>query len=239
MVIYVKFNLDNRSSLQDKSKKLLFYTMKEKAHNFFFEPKSYNIVFLKTENAETGQMGDIKYHDMTNGMIRLCEFQSTPLDLNKLRDIFDYHEDERTSVYNMGVPVQTNIICTYSPNRGIRNGIVYECIDFVPNIMFTRDIDGWKILNTLQDKCKKQIVLDDDDQVGLLILPDTNIDIHPRELLELTCKILVNAKIPQFDYDMMVICQIPMLNRFFNKEEVMRMIGMLKPSVEDQSTRIS
>ena len=233
MVIYMKINLRNRSSLQDKEYKVLFRRMKHKAHNFFNSEKTEEIKFDETEIASTGQKSDIKYWDVTNNKLRLYELISRPLNEEKLLILHDYHNDARLELSNKNIEVMTKIISTANPKHGIIKGPIDYNISFDTHPDFTQEIDGEKILNRLCDKCKKQIELDDDDQVGLLILHDTDIDMPQRDVVKLTDKILLNAKISQQDYDDMVVCHIMSLNRFFTEDEVINMYTTLKAKVAD------
>ena len=212
---------------------MLYYHMGVKAHNFFNDEKTEEIQLMPTEIPETGQMADFKYVDVDNNKVKLLEFLSKPLNIVKLMSVFDYHDFERLNLYNKGVPVESDIISTANPNHGIQKGFVYSNICFMPDIIFTKNIDGEEILNTLLDKCNNHIVLDGYDQVGLLVLPDTDIDMPSRELLELTTDILANAEIPQEDYDRMVLCHVIMLYRFFTEDEVLNMIDIIESKMSD------
>ena len=206
----------------DKFYKFLYNQYGIIAHNFFNNDGS-TIEFDETEIPDTGQKGDIKYL-VDKKTLKLVEIQKNPLTLNKLRDMFDYHESARLNKMNEIYTVESQVIALYKPTQGIKKGMVYPNIEFGPEIKFTQKIDGTEILNTILDKYEMQENLNEMEQVSLLALPDTKINIPTMELLDLICEITPKLEISNTDYKKFISCEIMLLKRFYKKNKVLEIM---------------
>lgn len=101
-------------------------------------------------------------------------------------------------------------------------------------VFYTKNIDGAKVLSRLKDKVKKQDELTDDNQVELLFLPDSNIDMPIKSLMQETAFIIHRSKIPHEDYKDLVACFIQTFKRFFEGDELSEMISPLEKETHDE-----
>ena len=72
----------------DRAYKFIYKTFGIIFHYFLYH-ECGEIEFIDTEIADTGQRKDIAV--FINGIIRLTEFMSTPLNPDKKLNLFDYH----------------------------------------------------------------------------------------------------------------------------------------------------
>ena len=83
-------------------------------------------------------------------------------------------------------------------------------------------------LNVVRNKNENNIPLTDNEAIDLLIVPDMTHNHDIRELLEMTSKLLRDAKIPDREFHCDLIdCQKKVMQRFLNKNERKEMENML------------
>ena len=83
-------------------------------------------------------------------------------------------------------------------------------------------------LNVVRNKNENNIPLTDNEAIDLLIVPDMTHNLDIRELLEMTSKLLRDAKIPDREFHCDLIdCQKKVMQRFLKKDERKEMENML------------
>ena len=83
-------------------------------------------------------------------------------------------------------------------------------------------------LNVVRNKIKNNIPLTDNEAIDLLIVPDMTHNHDIRQLLEMTSKLLRDAKIPDREFHCDLIdCQKKVMQRFLKKDERKEMENML------------
>ena len=76
--------------------------------------------------------------------------------------------------------------------------------------------------------------LTDFEAICLLVLPDMNIDIPIKQLLNTICFIYGNANIPDIGFKIKIYsCLIMLFKRFYKDDELQEMIDMLKTANQD------
>ena len=76
--------------------------------------------------------------------------------------------------------------------------------------------------------------LTDFEAICLLVLPDMNIDIPIKQLLNMICFIYGNANIPEFEFKIKIYsCLIMLFKRFYKDDELEEMIDMLRTANQD------
>ena len=76
--------------------------------------------------------------------------------------------------------------------------------------------------------------LTDFEAICLLVLPDMNIDIPIKQLLNMICFIYGNANIPDIGFKIKIYsCLIMLFERFYKDDELQEMIDMLKTANQD------
>ena len=212
----------------DKSYKFTYRRLNIKFHRYFYK-KGNKIVFIDTEIPETGQKRDATVI-VDDKYIQHSEFMSKPLSEDKIIILHDYHHDLVYDRNNKGLPVVTTVISIANPNHGKRIARIDTNRLFEPCIIFTKNMDGQKILNNLIHKIDCNEELSDDDAIDLLVLPDMDIEMDIRELMKLICKLINKANIPDATFkDDIILCEI----RFFVGKELNEMIDLLKTATMD------
>ena len=76
--------------------------------------------------------------------------------------------------------------------------------------------------------------LTDFEAICLLVLPDMNIDIPIKQLLNTICFIYRNANIPDIGFKIKIYsCLIMLFKRFYKDDELQEMIDMLRTANQD------
>ena len=74
-------------------------------------------------------------------------------------------------------------VCFANPNHGKRQIIMDDNIIFKPEIIFTKNKDGWEVLNTSIYKVITQEEFSDDEAIDLVMLPDMSIKLPKKVLM--------------------------------------------------------
>lgn len=137
----------NRHHPTDKSYEFMYKRLGIELHGYFFNDGE-EISFMDTEISTTAQRRDI-----TCKIDGICiwdvEFQSYPLSQEKLVDMYSYCESLRCDPNNEGLGVRCGVINTGNPNWGRDNVEIGHNLNFHPDIIYTKKIDGWQVLNNL------------------------------------------------------------------------------------------
>lgn len=105
---------------------------------------------------------------------------------------------------------------------------------FKPEIIFTKNKDGWEVLNTSIYKVITQEEFSDDEAIDLVMLPDMSIKLPKKVLMRVICFLINNANIPDKNFKNDIFdCEIQVLKRFFEKDELSEMVEMLKLESEN------
>ena len=183
---------------------------------------------MDTEIATTAQRRDItcKIDDIC---IWDVEFQSSPLSQDKLVDMYNYCESLRCDPNNEGFSVRCGVINISNPNWG-RDNVEIGCnLNFNPDIIYTKKIDGREVLNSLIYKVITQEELSKREAIDLLILPDMDIVLPKKTLMKVICFLIGHANISDENFkNKIVLCEKEVLKRFFDKYEMSEMVKMLK-----------
>ena len=205
----------NNPQSADRSYKFNYKTLGIKFHRYFYD-EGENI---ETEIPDTGQRKDIVVK--VDGTIQITEFMSKALYDDKLHDLFDYHESARYDPQYEGLEVQSKVISISNPRHGKNMVKIDKNITFHVDIIFTKQKDGRKVLNTIVYKTITQEELSDMEAIDLLILPDMDIDMPIKSLMTMICYLIGNANIPESDFKKKIIlCEIRVLARFLKEDEV-------------------
>lgn len=223
MWLVMKYNNHHRT---DKTYKFMFKRLGVKLHQYFFNEGAI-LLFIDTELAETGQRRDLTVN-VDGKYLHNIEFMSTASYDSKLYGMFDYHLSLLCDKFNPEIPVKSSIINTSNPNHGKSNVEIPYNINFHPDIIFTKDMNGWEVLSTLIHKVLNQEELSDKEAIDLLLLPDMNINMNIKVLMKVICFLINHANISDnnFKTDIMV-CEINVLKRFYTEDELSAMIKML------------
>lgn len=217
----------------DKSYKFMNKRLGIRFHRYFFEKNGDKIVFLDNEISDTGQRRDITYK-LDNKSIFNVEFQSKAIYDDKMNSIFEYHESLRCDKNNRGISVFSGVISTANPNWGISEVKIDDNLTFHPTIIFTKEINGWKVLSTIINKIISNDELSDKQAIDLLILPDMNIDMPIKALMSLICFLISHANIMDENFkEDIILCEIMVLKRFFDDEELSKRVAMLRYETEN------
>ena len=217
----------------DKDFKFKYKRMGLKIHNYVHKTKHKKIEFLDTEDAESGKRSDLVYN-LDDGKTYHEENESTPISDD---DVFRFHNYNKNIVCdksNTVESVESFCICTAKPQDEVFYLKVNANYIFKLLVFYTKNIDGAKALSRLKDKVKKQVELSDDDQVELLFLPDSDIDMPIKSLMEEIAFIIRNANIPLETYKDLVACFIQTFKRFFEGDELSEMISLLNKQREKE-----
>lgn len=216
----------------DKSYKFMHKRLGIKFHRYFYK-KGEKLRYIDTEIPDTGQRRDITCI-VDEETIFDKEFQSTPIDDDKLHDMYDYRESLVCDKNYEGFDVRVGSVNTYNPKLGKRKIDIKYNITFEPDMFFTQERNGWEVLSTSIYKVHNRIELSDDEAIDLLILPDMDIDMSIRTLMKFICFLIVHANIPDENFKRdIVFCEMMVLKRFFNREEWMEMVKMLSYKSKD------
>ena len=148
---------------------------------------------------------------------------------DKLNSMCDYHEDTRYDPKYDGYEVQSGVVSIANPNHGIDWMKIDKNVSFEVDTIFIKRKDGRKILNNLIYKMIIQEELSDNEAIDLIILPDMDIDIPIKQLMNVICFLIAKSNIPDDNFRMKIIlCEIKVLARFFKGDELKEMIEMLK-----------
>ena len=211
----------------DKSYKFMHKRLGIKFHRYLYK-KGESLRYIDTEIPETGQRRDITYI-VDEETIFNMEFQSTPLYQEKMEDMFDYVESLRSDRNYGDFFVRAGSLNTYNPNHGIRRAKIKYNISFEPDMFFTQERDGWEVLSTSIYKVFNQEEFSDDEAIDLLVLPDMDINMSVKTLMKSICFLIVHANIPDKDFkNDVLICEMVVLKRFFNKKEWLEMVKMIR-----------
>lgn len=100
--------------------------------------------------------------------------------------------------------------------------------------MTVPNLKASEIINNVKTKNDNNIELSDNEAIDLILAPDSKHDFEIKELLEITSRLLVNAKISDKDFHFALIeCQKKMLQRFIKKSEREEMVNLLNFKAED------
>ena len=227
----ISMNVD-RHHPTDKSYKFMYKRLGIELHQYFFK-QGEEISFLDTEISTTAQRRDMTCK-IDGNCIWDVEFQSYPFSQDKLVDMFEYCESLRCDRNNQGLGVRCGVINTSNPNWGRDNVEIGRNLNFHQDIIFTKKMDGCEVLNKLIYKVITQEELSKREAIDLLILPDMEIDLPIRTLMRVICFLIGHAKISDKDFkNDIVVCEIEVLKRFFDKYEMSEMVNMLRDDLEN------
>ena len=199
---------------------------------FFFHYGSI-IEFMETENPQTGQRKDATLK-IDGKKIHILEFLATVLSDEKLKDIFDYWGSIFFDPEYKDYTLACDIISIAKPGDEIREIKIGENVIFRIRTFFIKKMDGAKILKTLIYKTIMYEELTDFEAICLLVLPDMNIDIPIKQLLNMICFIYGNANIPDIGFKIKIYsCLIMLFKRFYKDDELQEMIDMLRTANQD------
>ncbi len=222
----------SRNQAADKANKFIYKRLGIKFHRYLYQ-EGEKIEFIDTEIPETGQRRDMTVR-VDDDHIRITEFMSAALNEKKLSAMYDYHESIRYDVNYHGYGVKSGVLSFANPNHGKRQIIVDDNIIFKPEIIFTKNKDGWEVLNTSIYKVITQEEFSDDEAIDLVMLPDMSINLPKKVLMMVICFLINNANIPDKNFKNDIFdCEIQVLKRFFEKEELSEMVEMLKLESEN------
>ena len=222
----------NRHQPTDKSYKFMYKRLGIDLHQYFFK-EGEEISFMDTEIATTAQRRDI-----TCKIDGICiwdvEFQSSPLSEDKLVDIYSYCKSLRCDPNNDGLGVRCGVINTSNPNWGRDNVEIGRNLNFHPDIIYTKKINGWEVLNKLIYKVITQEELSKREAIDLLILPDMDIDLPQKALMKVICFLIGHVNIFDVNFkNKIVFCEKEVLKRFFDEDEMSEMVKMLRDDMEN------
>lgn len=216
----------------DKSYKFKYKRLGIKFHRYIYN-QGEEIEFIETEIPETGQRKDIVVKE-DEKKIQITEFMSKALYDEKLHDIFKYHESTRCDPQYKDFKIKTDVVSIANPRHGKNKLEIDENITFHVNTYFTQEKNGWKILNNLIYKTITQQELSDTEAIDLLILPDMDIELPIKQLMTIICFLIGHANIPDTDFKTdIIVCEIPVLARFFKDKELSEMKEMLQAQTKD------
>ncbi|MBQ8017426.1 MAG: hypothetical protein IJ258_04885 [Methanobrevibacter sp.] len=211
----------------DKANKFIYKRLGIKFHRYLYQ-EGNEIEFIDTEIPETGQLRDMTVK-VDDDHIRITEFMSAALNEDKLSAMYDYHESIRCDVNYQGYGVKSGVFSFANPNHGKRQIIVDDNIIFQPEIIFTKNRDGWEVLNRLIYKVITQEELSDDEAIDLLMLPDMEIELPKKVLMRVICFLISNSIISDLNFkNDLKDCLIQVLKRFFEKKRIVRNGGNVK-----------
>ena len=225
----------NNPQSVDRAYKFMYKVLGIRFHRYFYGEGEI-IEFIETEISGTGQRKDAVAR-IDRKKIQITEFMSKPLDEEKLKVLCDYHISNRYDPQYGDHSVRTSLISTTNPNQGINEGEIDDNLSFHVDTIFTKDRDGRKVLSTLVYKTIMQEELSDDEAIDLLILPDMDIEMPIKALMSMICFLIGHANIPDNNFRADVLrCEVKILSRFFQDEELTEMIEMLR--LESESPEI-
>lgn len=216
----------------DKVSKFIYKRLGIRFHRYLYK-EGKSIEFIDTEIPETGQRRDITVK-VDDNHIRITEFMSKALDDDKLNSMFDYHESIRCDVNYQNFGVKSGLLSSANPNHGKRQIRIDNNITFKPETIFTKNRNGWEVLNTSINKVIIQEEFCDDEAIDLLMLPDMTIDLPINVLMKAICVLINHAVIPDKNFKNDIInCEIQVLKRFFDGDELSGMVKMLRLESEN------
>ena len=222
----------NNPQSADRSYKFMYKMLGIVFHRYLYG-YGENIEFIDTEISNTGQRKDISVK-VDGKTIQITEFMATPLNDEKLHDLYDYHDLTRNDPENEGYDVKTGVLSISNPNWGKNKSDIDDNITFHVITIFTKDRNGWEVLSTLDDKITKQEELSGDDAIDLLILPDMDINMPIKGLMSKIISLIGNAKFSDDAFRVKIIlCECQVLARFFDSKELSEMIKMLKTETKN------
>jgi hypothetical protein len=217
----------NNPQSVDRAYKFMYKLLGILFHQYFYH-EGENIEFVETEIAKTGQRKDMAAK-IDEKVIQITEFMSKALNDDKLRDLYDYHISTSIDPQYSDFSIQTDVISIANPNHGKNQVKIDKNITFSVEPIFTKNRNGWKVLSNVFDKIIKQEELSVEEAIDLLILPDMNIKMHIKSLMSIICVFIRFAKLPSKDFKRKIIlCEIQILYRFFQDDELSEMIEMLR-----------
>lgn len=217
----------NNPQSADRSYKFNYKILGIRFHRYLYHEGDL-IEFVETEIAGTGQRKDVVVI-VDDNVIKLTEFMSKGLYDDKLNSMCDYHEDTRYDPKYDGYEVQSGVVSIANPNHGIDWIKIDKNVSFEVDTIFIKRKDGRKILNNLIYKMIIQEELSDNEAIDLIILPDMDIDIPIKQLMNVICFLIAKSNIPDDNFRMKIIlCEIKVFARFFKGDELKEMIEMLK-----------
>lgn len=195
-------------------------------HRYLYK-EGENIEFIETEIPDTGQGKDIAVK-VDGRVIMITEFMAKALYNGKLMDLFDYHQSARIDPQYKNFEVRTNVVSIANPHHGKNKVEIDKNITFHVDTIFTKQKDGWKVLNSLIYKTITQEELSDEDAIDLLLLPDMDIEMPIKALMKMIIVIMGKVNIADVNFkEKLVLCEIQVLARFFKNDELSEMIEML------------
>jgi hypothetical protein len=217
----------NNPQSVDRSYKFIYKILGIKFHRYVYG-EGENIEFIETEISNTGHRKDMAV--IVDGKtIQITEFMATPLNDKKLTDFYDYNDSSRTDPAYNDFDVKTGVLTIADPNHGKTITEIDENITFHVDPMYTKGMDGWKVLSTLLNRTILQEELSDTEAIDLLILPDMDIKLPINLLMSLIIILIGKANISDKEFkNNIVLCEIRVLARFYNGDELSEMIEMLK-----------
>ena len=215
----------------DKSYKVIYKRLGIKLHRYLYD-EGEKIEFMDTEISDTAQRRDITTR-VDGKFIRNTEFLSYPPYDDKLHSMYDYHQDLVYDKNHKGLEVKSSVVGIYNPNWGKNMVDIDTNINFHVETIQIQEMDGWKSLSNIVHKTITQEELSDREAIDLLLLPDVDIEMRIKALMELICFLICNANIPDPDFKKdLVLCEIKVLERFFVGDEVKELVDMLKCDTE-------
>ena len=222
----------------DRAYKFIYFILRIIFHTYLYG-ECEKIEFIETEIASTGQRKDVSVK-VDDDTIQITELMATPLNEEKLRAMFDYHESARRNPEYKGYNIKTGVFSIAEPTHGISMIEIDDNVTFYVDSKFAKCKDMWKVLNTLNHKSFTQKKLSNEEAVDLLVLPDMNMrkeeykEIPIEELMRTVIVLMGNVKYPSFDLkEKIFICEIMVLARFFTGAKLIEMINMLKTAAKN------
>ena len=222
----------NNPQSVDISYKFMYKMLGIDFHQYLYD-YGETIEFIETEVSGSGLRKDITAK-IDGDTIQITEFMSTPLYDGKLRDMYKYHQSTRDDPAYEDFDVKTAVFSIANPNHGKNETDIDDNIRFHVETTFTQDRNGWEVLSSLENKISKREELTGDDAIDLLILPDMDIDMPIKELMSRIIVLIGKAKLPDDAFkEKIILCEVKVLNRFFNDNELSEMIEMLKAKTKN------
>ena len=187
----------------DRAYKFIYFILRIIFHTYLYG-ECEKIEFVETEIASTGQRKDVSVK-VDDNTIQITELMATPLNEEKLRAMFDYHESARRNPEYKGYNIKTGVFSIAEPTHGISMIEIDDNVTFHVDSKFAKCKDMWKVLNTLNHKPFTQKKLSNEEAVDLLVLPDMNMrkeeyrEIPIEELMRTVIVLMGNVKYPSFD----------------------------------------
>lgn len=222
----------NNPQSADRAYKFMYKMLDIRFHRYFYR-KGDDIEFVETEISNTGQRKDV-VAKIDGKTIQVTEFMATPVSRKKLKTISDYHISTLRDPQYKDFAVHTNVISIADANSGNNSVEIDDNLTFHVDTIFTKNRKGWKVLSTLVYKIIMREELSDEEAIDLLILPDMDIDMPINALMRMICFLIGHAVIPDADFkERIFYCEILILARFFEDDELSEMIEMLRLESEN------